>query len=48
MGESIVHNISDRDHTYVHGTDIDYLTGEPIEEAGLDVWHNAPNGIYEQ
>ena len=48
MGESIVHNIPNRDHTYAHGTDIDYLTGESIQEAALDVWHNAPNGLYEQ
>lgn len=27
---------------------MDYLTGEPIEGAELDVWHTAPNGFYEQ
>ena len=48
MGESIVHNIPDGDHTYMHGKVTDYLTGEPIEGAELDVWHTAPNGLYEQ
>lgn len=48
MGESIVHNIPDGDHTFMHGTVTDYLTGEPIEGAELDVWHTAPNGLYEQ
>ena len=48
MGTSIVHNIPDGDHTYIHGFVKDYLTGEPIEGAVLDVWHAAPNGLYEQ
>ena len=48
MGESIVHNIPDGDHTFMHGVVTDYLTGEPIEGAELDVWHTAPNGLYEQ
>ena len=48
MGESIVHGIPDGDHTYMHGTVTDYVTGEPIEGAELDVWHTAPNGLYEQ
>ena len=48
MGSSIVHNIPDGDHTYMHGTVTDYLTNEPIEGAELDVWHTAPNGLYEQ
>ncbi|KAA6407866.1 MAG: aromatic compound dioxygenase [Lasallia pustulata] len=48
MGESIVHSIPDGDHTFMHGRVTDYLTGEPIEGAELDVWHGAPNGLYEQ
>ena len=48
MGESIVHDIPDGDHTYMHGTVTDCLTGEPIEGAEMDVWHTAPNGLYEQ
>ena len=48
MGASIVHNIPDGDHTYIHGVVKDYLTGEPIEGAVLDVWQAAPNGLYEQ
>ncbi len=48
MGTSMVHNIPDGDHTYIHGVVKDYLTGEPIEGAVLDVWHAAPNGLYEQ
>ena len=48
MGESIVHNIPDGDHTLMHGRVTDFITGEPIEGAELDVWHTAPNGLYEQ
>ena len=48
MGSSIVHNIPDGDHTFMHGIVTDYITGEPIEGAELDVWHTAPNGLYEQ
>ena len=48
MGSSIVHNIPDGDHTYIHGVVKDYQTGEPIEGAVLDVWQAAPNGLYEQ
>ena len=47
MGSSIVHNIPDGDHTLMHGTVTDYRTGEPVENAELDVWHTAPNGLYE-
>ena len=48
MDSSIVHNIPDGDHTYMHGVVKDYLTNKPIEGAELDVWHTAPNGLYEQ
>ena len=48
MGATIVHNIPDGEHTFVQGIVKDYLTGEPIEGAELDVWHAAPNGLYEQ
>ena len=48
MGASIVHGIPDRDHTFMHGRVIDFQTGNPIEGAELDLWHTAPNGLYEQ
>jgi len=48
MGETIVHGIDDGDTTIMHGTVTDYLTGKPIDGAELDVWHTAPNGLYEQ
>ena len=48
MGESIVQGIPNGDYTYMHGTVTDHMTGEPIEGAELDVWHTAPNGLYEQ
>ncbi|KAI9881116.1 MAG: hypothetical protein M1830_008274 [Pleopsidium flavum] len=48
MGSTIVHGIDDGDHTFMHGKVTDYLTGDPIEGAELDVWHTAPNGLYEQ
>ena len=49
MGDSIVLNeIPDGDHTYLFGQVTDWTTGKPIEDAELDVWHTAPNGLYEQ
>ncbi|KAK5146560.1 hypothetical protein LTR04_001025 [Oleoguttula sp. CCFEE 6159] len=48
MGETTVTGIENGDHTFMHGTVTDYLTGKPIEGAELDVWHTAPNGLYEQ
>ena len=48
MGSTIVHGIEDGDHTLMYGNVVDYLTGKPIEGAELDVWHTAPNGLYEQ
>ena len=40
--------VDEIDHTYMHGTIMDYLTGEPNEGKELDVWHTAPNGLYGQ
>jgi catechol 1,2-dioxygenase len=51
MGDSIVQNtegIGEGDRTKMHGIVTDYRTGQPIEGAVLDVWHTAPNGLYEQ
>ena len=48
MGDTIVHGIKDGDHTFMHGRVTDFVTGEPIENAELDIWHTAPNGLYEQ
>lgn len=48
MGESIVFGIKDGDHTHMHGRVLDVATGEPIDGAEIDVWHTAPNGLYEQ
>ncbi|RYN42517.1 hypothetical protein AA0112_g1201 [Alternaria arborescens] len=36
------------DRTFMHGTVTDFKTGQPIEGAVVDVWHTAPNGLYEQ
>jgi catechol 1,2-dioxygenase len=36
------------DRTWMHGTVTDFRTGKPIEGAVVDVWHTAPNGLYEQ
>ena len=36
------------DRTRMHGIVTDYRTGEPVEGAVVDVWHTAPNGLYEQ
>ncbi|KAI9690070.1 MAG: hypothetical protein M1820_010048 [Bogoriella megaspora] len=48
MGDTIVFGIDDGEHTLMHGTVTDHITGKPIEDAELDVWHTAPNGLYEQ
>ena len=49
MGDSTVMNeIPDGDHTFMHGNVTDFTTGKPINGAELDVWHTAPNGLYEQ
>lgn len=49
MGDSIVLNdLKDADHTLMHGMVTDFTTGKPIEGAELDIWHTAPNGLYEQ
>lgn len=48
-GESIVMNsIPDGDHTLLYGRIADFETGKPIEGAEVDLWHTAPNGLYEQ
>ncbi|KAF2708934.1 aromatic compound dioxygenase [Pleomassaria siparia CBS 279.74] len=49
MGDTIVSGIDEAGHrTWMHGIVTDFKTGEPIEGAVLDVWHTAPNGLYEQ
>ncbi|KAF2101232.1 aromatic compound dioxygenase [Rhizodiscina lignyota] len=49
MDASIVKNeIPDAEHTYIFGKVTDFATGKPIEGAKVDVWHTAPNGLYEQ
>ncbi|KAI6825403.1 putative dioxygenase [Hortaea werneckii] len=48
MGDSIVSGMKDGDHTLMHGKVLDFDTGKPIENAELDIWHTAPNGLYEQ
>jgi catechol 1,2-dioxygenase len=49
MGDTIVSGIDEEGHrTWMHGIVTDFRTGEPIEGAVLDIWHTAPNGLYEQ
>lgn len=48
MNETIVFDTPDGDRTYMYGIVKDYLTGRPLENAELDVWQAAPNGLYEQ
>ncbi|KAF1958249.1 aromatic compound dioxygenase [Byssothecium circinans] len=49
MGDTIVSGFEGKgDRTYMHGTVTDFKTGKPVEGAVLDVWHTAPNGLYEQ
>jgi catechol 1,2-dioxygenase len=50
MGSCIVSDkINEQgDRTWMHGIVTDFLSGQPIEGAVIDVWHTAPNGLYEQ
>lgn len=50
MGSCIVDKGTNEqgDRTWMHGTVTDFRTGAPIEGAVIDVWHTAPNGLYEQ
>lgn len=49
MGDTIVMNeLKDADHVSLHGRVLDFHTGKPIENAEIDLWHTAPNGLYEQ
>lgn len=48
MGDSTVRGLEGGDRTLMHGTVVDYRTNAPVEAAELDVWHTAPNGLYEQ
>lgn len=50
MGASIVNGLdnTEGDRTWMHGSVSDFKTGKPIEGAVVDVWHTAPNGLYEQ
>ena len=34
--------------TYMHGKVTDFTTGKPIPKVEIDIWHTAPNGLYEQ
>ena len=38
-GQSIVSGFPDGDHTLMYGRVLDFDTGEPIENAELDVWY---------
>jgi catechol 1,2-dioxygenase len=50
MGTCIVSNEINKqgDRTWMHGVVTDFRTGKPLEGAVVDVWHTAPNGLYEQ
>ncbi|KAK3044476.1 hypothetical protein LTS18_001192, partial [Coniosporium uncinatum] len=49
MGDSIVlKEMPDAEPAWMHGQVTDYITGKPVEGAVLDIWHTAPNGLYEQ
>ncbi|PNS20063.1 hypothetical protein CAC42_5513 [Sphaceloma murrayae] len=49
MGDSIIMGgIEKGDYTSMKGKVTDCMTGKPIEGAEIDIWHTAPNGLYEQ
>lgn len=49
MDATVVQNdIGAGEHAHIFGRVTDADTGEPIEGAELDIWHTAPNGLYEQ
>jgi catechol 1,2-dioxygenase len=47
MGDSIVKGFEDGQHTLMSGKVVDFDTGKPIENAELDIWQSATNGLYE-
>jgi catechol 1,2-dioxygenase len=47
MGESIVQGRDDGEHAFLWGKVTDFDTGKPLENAEIDVWHTASNGLYE-
>lgn len=48
LGDSIIDADQGGDKTHMHGTVTDFTTNKPIANAEIDVWHTAPNGLYEQ
>jgi catechol 1,2-dioxygenase len=54
MNTSIVHSLppscpaKTTDHAYLSGHVLSATTSAPIANATLDIWHTAPNGLYEQ
>ena len=47
MGDSIVKGFENGQHTLMSGKVVDFDTGKPIENAELDIWQSATNGLYE-
>ena len=47
MGDSIVMGFEHGQHTLMSGKVLDFDTGKPIENAELDIWQSATNGLYE-
>ena len=48
LGESVIDKDQGGDVTYMHGKVTDFTTGKPIPNVEIDIWHTAPNGLYEQ
>ncbi|KAM0696483.1 hypothetical protein Q7P36_003731 [Cladosporium allicinum] len=48
LGESIIDKDQGGDVTYMHGKVTDFTTGKPVPNVEIDIWHTAPNGLYEQ
>jgi len=48
LGDSIIDKDQGGDVTHMHGIVTDFTTGKPIPNVEIDVWHTAPNGLYEQ
>jgi catechol 1,2-dioxygenase len=53
MGSSIVHSLpascgTTVERAYLYGRVLSASTGLPLANAELDIWHTAPNGLYEQ
>lgn len=47
-GDIVQKHFKDEETAYVHGRVMDAHSGKPLPGVVIEVWHTAPNGLYEQ